>query len=236
MSINEGRPARYSIAALLNSGVQPLPDLGEEEFAGLRRAVGRGPLADPLSVSSDGILLDGHQRARAMLANGRKFVDAADVHIVEKANRDNAYEWAVQLNVTRRHMSVEEKADLARKLQRERHWSQATIARLFGVSRPAVSQWLAKYPDADDGVPMVVDGLDGKRYVTDPPPPREDREPRSPWRPDGYAFKALVKARRLLEAEPLAGLDAFYAAKLAAELEDIIAAAETALTAATTAE
>jgi predicted transcriptional regulator len=69
----------------------------------------------------------------------------------------------VQLNVARRHLSVEQKAELARKLQRERPWSQAKIAKFFGVSRPAVSQWLAKHPDPEaDDKPVVVVGLDRK--------------------------------------------------------------------------
>lgn len=225
---------RYSIDALLDSGVQPFADLDEQEFAALRQGVGKRPLVVPVSITSgpDPILLDGHQRLRAARAAGRVFINADEARVVPGATRDNALEWSVQLNVQRRHLTIDQKADLARKLQAERHWSQRRIAKVFGVTQAAVSQWLAKHPDPD-AVPVVIEGLDGKRYVTEPTPYREPSAPRSPWRPDGYAFKALTKARKLLESEPLAGLDAFYSAKLTAELEDTIAAAEAALNAVT---
>jgi ParB-like chromosome segregation protein Spo0J len=223
------QPGRYNLQTLLDMGVQPLPDLAPDEFEGLRRAISRGPLADPLTVSSDGMLLDGHQRAKAMLANGRKFVGAGEVHVVAAANASNAFEYAVQLNVARRQLTVEQKAELARKLQRERRWSQAKIAKLFGVTRPAVSQWLAKHPGGDDepeASPLVVSGMDGKTYVTEPVRPRQESEQRNAWRPDGYAYRALHKALGLVQREPVGGLDGFHTAKLRALAEDMVESCE----------
>jgi predicted XRE-type DNA-binding protein len=218
------------LEALLNGGIQPLPDLAPEEFDGLRRSVGKGPLADPLSITSDGLLIDGHQRARALMANGRKFIDAGEVRVIPDATADNALDWAVRLNVTRRHLTTEAKAELARKLQSERGWSQARIAQCFGVSRPAVSQWLAKHrSDGDELPPPVILGVDGKRYLRDEQPqptPEAERPPRSLWRPDGTGYKALKRSRTLLEHEAVDGLDSFYAAKLRAELEDLVSVAE----------
>jgi len=225
MSTPEKQPHRYAIEGLLASGQQPLPDLNAEDFAGLRRAVGKGPLADPISISADGVLIDGHQRLKALLANGRKFIDAGEVHVVADADRSNALDYAVQLNLARRHLTVEQKADLARWLQRERRWSQGRIARAMGVSRPAVGQWLAKHPDPDPS-PVIVAGLVGKTYVNEPTPPRPAREPRSPWRSDGYAYKAVHRALGVIGREPLGGLDNFQSTRLAAMLEDVIAACE----------
>jgi hypothetical protein len=142
----------------------------------------------------------------------------------------------VQLNVVRRHLTVEQKADLARKLQRERRWSQARIAKLFDVSRPAVSQWLAKHPDPEpDPAPVVVEGLDGKRYVSEPASPpkaaRTEKAPASPWRPDGYAYQALAKARKQLGHDrPVAGISVLQEAKLRALAEDLIGELEELLT------
>jgi ParB-like chromosome segregation protein Spo0J len=221
------RPARYSIEGLLNSGIQPLPDLDDDALRRLGRAIGQDPLADPVSVSSDGILLDGHQRLKAMLKHGRKFIDASAIHVVEQATKDNALEYAVRLNVQRRHMTVEMKADLARQLQSERQLSQATIAKWFGVSRPAVSQWLSKTADADDESPSEVIGEDGKVYS---PPPRsrerKEKKERSPWQPGGYAFVALRKIRKLLETEPVGELNALHSASLQHEIEDVISAGQ----------
>src|SRR5579859_5127977 len=156
--------ARYSIEALLASGVQPFPDLDEEEFADFRRSIGKNPLADPVSVSAEipPILLDGHQRLRALLANGRKTISVDEVHIVPGVTADNALDKAISLNANRRHLTIEMKAEAARRLQKEKHWSQGRIASAFGVSRPAVSQWLSRTAPAGDESYTI--GLDGKKY------------------------------------------------------------------------
>lgn len=228
MTVIHERPARYNIDALLNSGVQPLPDLEDGEMTALGKAIGRGPLADPVSVSSDGILLDGHQRLKAMRAQGRVYIDAGDVRIIEQATADNALEWAVELNVRRRHLTVDQKAGLARQLQRERRWSQAKIARLFGVSRPAVTQWLGKTAGIQDHyVPAVIVGADGRAYDRDAVTGRPSTRPqRPPWHPEGYAYKGVRKALNLLQGEPYGGLSPIQEAKLAQLLTDLIEAAE----------
>src|SRR6266496_1590550 len=219
------QPARYSIAELLNSGVQPFADLPDDDLAALGRSIGKGPLADPVSVSTDGVLLDGHQRLKALAAKGRTYITAADVHVIDRADKGNALEWAVRLNAQRRHLSVEEKAAVARKLQAERRWSQGKIADVFGVSRPAVSQWLAKTGDGSDE-PAYVVGRDGKAYDSAPAARPVEKAPRSPWLPDGYAYKAVAKAVRVLQNEPLGGLSPLHLAKLAKSLSDLIEAAE----------
>jgi DNA-binding transcriptional regulator YdaS (Cro superfamily) len=202
----------YGIEALLNSGRQPMKDLGKEEFAGLRKALGKRPLADPVSLSSDGLLLDGHQRLRAQLANGRTEIGADEVRIIAEANAGNAFEWAVRLNVQRRHLTVEDKAELARMLQAERRWSQGKIAQLFGVSRPAVSQWLSKTA-ADDAGPVMVEGTDGKAYPVEPPPRREPKMTPA-WAPSGLGYRSLQSALTRLQTEPYAPLDPLKRAKL----------------------
>jgi ParB-like chromosome segregation protein Spo0J len=228
MSDKPDHPTRYPIAELLNSGVQPLEDWTAEELAALGKAIGRGQLAIPVSISSDGLLLDGHQRLKAMLAQGRKTIDADDVRVIPQATAENALEWSVELNVRRRHLSVAEKADLARKLQRQRRWSQRKIAKVFGVTQPAVNQWLRNIEAAtDEEQPTFVVGEDGKTYYA-AAGPRAERPMRQPWSPDGHAFKAIHKAVRVLQSEELAGIQAnpLQLAKLAQEISDLIEAAE----------
>jgi ParB-like chromosome segregation protein Spo0J len=233
---------RYSIDKLLANGIQMFDDLDAEELAALGDAIGKkGPLLDPVSVTADGILIDGHQRLRAMRAQGRAMIDGADVRVADGITAANALEVSIQLNVKRRHLSVEQKAALARRLQHERGWSQGKIAGLFGVSRPAVNQWLAKTATDSPGdfgadveptqlelgalAAGKVRGTDGREYPAKIQQP--ERAPVSPWRPDGLAFRALHKARALLERErPVVGLSPMHAAKLAAELGDLVQAAE----------
>jgi len=221
-------PGRYAIKTLLAAGEQPFADLDDEELDSLGKAIGKGPLDDPVSVSEDGILLDGHQRLKAMLRANRTYIDASDVRVITGVTRENALEKAVELNVRRRHLSVEQKADLARRLQRERRWSQGKIAKLFGVSRPAVSQWLAKTSDdADDNGPRLIQGGDGKFYDREAVSNRRPTKPqRPPWHPEGYAFKGLAKARHLLRTEEYGGLAPLQEARLSQLLADVIEAAE----------
>jgi ParB-like chromosome segregation protein Spo0J len=224
---------RYSIEALLNSGAQPFDDLDEDALSALGKGIGkRGPLADPVSVSSDGVLLDGHQRLKAMRTAGRKFIEANDVRVIPQANRENALEWAVRLNVQRRQLSVEEKAEVARRLQRERRWSQAKIADLFGVSRPAVSQWLANTTDPEDeDAPDYVVGEDGKRYprrerpVEERPAPAQERFVH-PWSAKGNAYRAVHGALKAMRNNTVVGdISPVHKAKVRAELEDLVDAA-----------
>jgi hypothetical protein len=222
------QPASYSIESLLNSSVQPFPDLPGEELEQMGRAIGRGPLAIPVSITADGILIDGHQRLKSMAAQGRKRIDANDVRVVEGATRANALDWAIRLNAARRHLTGPQKAELARRLQRERRWSQGRIAKAFGVARPAVSQWLANYPAPDGDPPTFVVGLDDKTYdVLDRPDRPTPTTVRHPWDPAGPAYRALRKATRALQTtgEPV-GLNPLKLATLGSEVDRLIEAAE----------
>jgi ParB-like chromosome segregation protein Spo0J len=216
----------YSIEGLLSAGEQPFPDLPEEDLRELGKGIGKGQLAVPVSITADGVLVDGHQRLKAMAARGRKTIAAGDVRVIDGATRETALDWAIRLNAARRHLTGAQKAELARKLQRERRWSQGRIAKAFGVARPAVSQWLANYPAPDGEQPTYVVGEDGKEYDL-AERPAAGKAPRHPWAPDGHAFKAVRKAGRALQGERvLAGLNPIQVAKLGQELEDLIAAAE----------
>ena len=90
-------------------------------------------------------------------------------------------------------------------------WSQAKVAEEFGVSRPAVSQWLAKLPPGErpeltvtglDGKndptalvrpPVEPDPADGMPSTTAPAPRRERRDP--------GVFAIISNQRRQLTAE-----------------------------------
>lgn len=135
---------QYRIDELLAHGEQPFDDLDGEALTALAKGIGKErALTVPVVLTADGVLVDGHQRLRAMQLEGRKVIEASDVRFVE----GDALEWSVRLNVQRRQLSLDEKAAVARKLAAERGWSQRKIADLFGVSQPAVSQWFKADPD-----------------------------------------------------------------------------------------
>lgn len=170
------RPVRYKIQTLLDEGVQPFPDVDDELLNAISAGIDRKRrMTVPVVLTRDGILIDGHQRLRAMLLTGMTFINANDVIFEERASAEDALEWAVRLNVQRRQLTVEDKAQAARRLQRENGWSQRKIAQAFGVSQPAVSQWFAA--DSEEG-PDEITGEDGKRY-----PARKRRRPKMPEQP-----------------------------------------------------
>ncbi len=220
------QPKRYSIEKLLQTGVQPFPDWPDEELDQFGKDLGRKMLAQRVSMTSDGIIVDGHQRLQALQRAGHKTISADEVHIVEWATKANALELAVELNVRKRpSLTIAEKANMARQLQRKYNWSQRKLAKIFGVSQPAISQWLSATPTDDTDPVSFVIGEDGKEYS----PTREkvERAPRHPWAPDGHAYRAIHKATRALQSnETIAGLNPIHLAKLAQELDDLIEAAE----------
>jgi ParB-like chromosome segregation protein Spo0J len=165
----EDAPRRFDIRNLLAEGVQPFGDLPEETMSSLTGSIGRtGRLLDPVTLTADYVLVDGHQRLKAMLAAGRTKIYIEDIVIAAKFSRADALRLAVELNMKRRHMTPEEKGDAARRLQREYGWTQGQIAEHMGVSRPSVNAWLkavaAAAPD-DEGAGYVVTS-DGRMYPT----------------------------------------------------------------------
>src|SRR4051794_25102883 len=120
MSTNEtseaSAPTRYEIQKLLDSAIQPWDLMTDAELDALAKGIGRGqdPLAVPVSLSRDGQVVDGSQRLRALQLRGRKYIDATDVRVLPQVNRDNALEWAVQLNAQRRQLDIPQKARVVR--------------------------------------------------------------------------------------------------------------------------
>jgi len=150
---------KWRVNPLLETGVQPFENLSDSELALLGGGLDPRALIDPIKVSEDGILVDGHQRLRWFSRKGVELLGAESVKILTGVNKDTALETAVRLNLHRRHLTVEDKAAAARRLMTERGWSQARVAELFGVTRPAVSQWLS----GTAGVtPTATVGKDGR--------------------------------------------------------------------------
>jgi Homeodomain-like domain len=213
-------PTRYKIETLLAEGIQPFPDVDDELLGAIASGLDRKRVMTvPVILSHDGILLDGHQRLRAMLRNGAVFISANDVRIDDRVTADNALEWAVKYNTQRRHLSVEEKAQTARRLQREYGWSQRQIANAFGVSQPAVSQWFAG--DDDEG-PEEITGVDGKRY-----PARKRRAPKRPEQPglpDWVALAGQLVTMLPVHWDEVPAVHRAEARNVLEELAEIIAA------------
>lgn len=197
-------PAWYSIDALLSSGVQPFDDWPLKELEALAASIGGGrrPLADPVKVASDGVLLDGHQRLQAMKMAGRTRIYASDVHVVAAANAKNALDWAVELNAARRHLSTEQKQQLAFRLNQKDGWPQTKIAAKMCVTQGRVSQWISAEKAAlaadTDAEELDTTETDDETKGSSRPPGRPSLV-YPPWHDRGSASKMLNKAKSEME-------------------------------------
>ena len=165
---------QYRIDELLANGEQWFAPLDEETFDALAGALaghGDAELTVPIVLSERGRLLDGHHRLMALQRAGRKVITEADVRVDHTATDPETEALAaIAYQFRRRQLGTPEKAKLARDLMRRFGWSQATIAKQLGVSRPAVTQWLTAHPDPSWTPPDTITGEDGKTYTVTPGP------------------------------------------------------------------
>lgn len=190
---------RYEIQKLLDTGVQPWDAATDAELDALARGIGRrpDPLAVPVVLSRDGYLVDGSQRLRALQLLGKKYINATDVRVLPQVTRANALEWSIRLQAQRRQLDIPQKARVVRMLQTRNGWSQSRIAKVFGVSGAAVSQWLGQTPpETDDVLPSEVIGEDG--VLQDVSAKRRARVTQRttphPWTERGDCFALVRKA------------------------------------------
>jgi hypothetical protein len=172
--MNQGRtsaePEQYVIADLLANAIEPWDNLTAQELEALgARMDPDSPLTAPVVIAAyrnerGPVLIDGSQRLQWLASppRNRTVISADEVRIDPAAvDEQSAHRAAVALHVHRRPASARVKAVLARRLQAQFGWSQATIAEVFKVPRPAVSNWLRQLSGSD--VPEVI-GADGKIY------------------------------------------------------------------------
>ncbi|HUD35416.1 MAG TPA: helix-turn-helix domain-containing protein [Streptosporangiaceae bacterium] len=173
----------YVIAELLANAVEPWDSLTARELQALGARMDHdNPLTAPIVIAAyrnerGPVLIDGSERLQWLASPPRneKVIAADEVRIEQDAvDEESAHRAAVALRVNRPQASSRARAELARRLQAQFGWSQATIADVFKVSRPAVSTWLKQW---SGDIPEVT-GADGKVYpargkqaVPDPRPP-----------------------------------------------------------------
>lgn len=121
---------------------------------------------------------------------------------------------------------------VARQLQAKRGWSQKKISEVFGVTRPAVSQWFAATEDeADDSEPTEVVGVDGVVQTVEHKRRRVTTRTRPhPWNQDGECIALARKLRSRIEGEltlnARAGLDDIERDGMLTTLQDLAVAVE----------
>jgi len=160
---------QYVIADLLDNAIEPWDSLTSRELKALGASMDPdNPLTAPIVIAAyenehGPVLIDGSERLQWMASPPRNetVISSDDVRIDEDAvDEESAHRAAVALRVNRRQASPKARAVIARRLQAQFGWSQATIAEVFKVPGPAVSrlfsQWAGDIPE--------VTGADGTKY------------------------------------------------------------------------
>jgi ParB-like chromosome segregation protein Spo0J len=173
-----------------NHRYQVMPPLSSEEYEGLRADIQKNGVKNPKDVDEDGNILDGFSRDRACKELGMDCPERVIRGLTDAEKREHAW----RMNLTRRHLSKEQKREIARTLRQD-GWTQGRIAQALGLKQRTVSRWLQQSShSAKLSQPDTVLGKDGKRY----PPKKEPRRPAQPTegvnRPDN-PFRADAEDR-----------------------------------------
>jgi ParB-like chromosome segregation protein Spo0J len=218
-----------------NHRYQVMPPLSPEAYEALKADIQKDGVKIPKDVDEEGNILDGFSRDRACKELGRDCPERVIRGLTDAEKRE--YAW--RMNLTRRHLSKEQKREIARTLRQE-GWTQDLIAQALCVGQRTVSRWLRQSShSAKLSQPDTVLGKDGKRY----PPKKALRRPAQPTegvnRPDS-PFRADAEDRstqglergdtrqprgthaeaQLPVAAPLGGSDALVAPETLAQAAD----------------
>lgn len=109
---------------------QIMPDLTPEEYEALKADIQVNGVQIPIEVDEEGNILDGYHRekiCRELGINCPKNVRAG-------LSEEEKIEFAIRINLNRRHLTVEQRRELAKKL-REEGWSYRKIGEALGVAK-----------------------------------------------------------------------------------------------------
>ncbi len=166
----------------MNETYQLLPPLTDEEFEALKEDIRKRGVLVPVEKDEAGNVLDGFHRVRACEELGVR-----DYPTIIRAGmtHEEKIDHALTLNLTRRHLSREQRRELVAKLRLE-GWSTTRIADRLNVTHPTV---LSDLEGCKDLQPDTVQGKDGKSYPARKPSviARNEREARR-------AIEALAEA------------------------------------------
>jgi ParB-like chromosome segregation protein Spo0J len=127
--------------------------------AALRTSIERFGVLVPVVKDQHGRIIDGHHRATVADKLGVTY----RVDVIPVADDDQARELARTLNADRRHLTEDQRREVAVTLRRAGH-SERAIAGALGVSQPTVHRDIERATDSLESVelPDRVTGLDGK--------------------------------------------------------------------------
>ena len=145
---------------------QPLPNLSAEDFEALKIDIAANGVQIPIIQDEQGNTLDGHQRLRAAHElRLKKF----PVKVITGLTNEEKWEYALSVNVKRRHLSTAQKrALIEQELKRAPHKANQWIADTLGVDTKTV-QATRRALEANSGIPVLtkLKGRDGRSRASE---------------------------------------------------------------------
>lgn len=135
-----------------SSPYQVLPPLTPQEYATLRASIERDGIQYPVIKDENGVTIDGHHREA--IANDLGI--ECPVEAVSGLTEQEKVERALVLNLGRRHLTKEQKADLVNDL-RAQGYSYPAIERLTSIPKGTAHRLANPKPSVPDGKPTGWD-------------------------------------------------------------------------------
>lgn len=140
---------------------QLLPPLSEEEYAALKEDIAKRGVLVPVEYDEDGNILDGHHRVKICEELGIKnWPSIVRIGMSEEEKTEHV----LALNLDRRHLTREQRRELALKL-RQQGWSYPKIGEALGAGKSTIERDIkSAFPNGKPDLPSRIVGKDNKQY------------------------------------------------------------------------
>ncbi len=140
-----------------------LPALPPDEYAQLLDSIRQRGVLQPLLITADHVLIDGHERWKAIQELG---LSKYPIRIIGNLDEAERKELAIRLNVERRHLTRAERARLLEMILKEApSKSTREVADMMKINQSTVSRARQKLQAGDaNASPEPIRGRDGKTY------------------------------------------------------------------------
>lgn len=172
---------------------QWMPDLTPEEDEALRADIAENGVRVPIEVDEDGHILDGHHRKAIADELG---VDCPQ-RVIDGLSEDQKQEWSRRVNLRRRHITPDQRQELAVRWYRDEGWTQQRIADELGVGQNTISGDLRGIIKNDNSPAPQSQGRGRPRKPKpepEPPAPPEP-EPNPEQSPEARLAEEVWQAR-----------------------------------------
>jgi ParB-like chromosome segregation protein Spo0J len=140
-----------------------LPPLPPQEYAQLRDSIRERGVLQPILITTDHLIIDGHERWKAIRELG---LATYPLRIMSNLSDAERKELAIRLNVERRHLSRAERQRLLEMILKESpSKSTREVADLLKIGKSTVSRARQVVgAGVPGGTPATISGRDGKFY------------------------------------------------------------------------